>query len=532
MKKKIVGILICTLLIISTFPIIDAKDEKIYFDNQIFYEEISGCAGAIATGSVVKNGRSLFWKNRHQSGENNKPFFFPGTVYKYYGIGQAAADCLMGINENGLAVGNFVVYGPIDNWEYISDRTKKEGSQIMHYLLDNFDCVYDAAMFSALHIDGNGQMGIVSSEPGVGAIVAYSNDDGTCRTNITWVNNTYAALANAFYCDGDHDTDGNDITIDNMLYDITTNGGINGDFKIDWEEVCQRGGKNVSGKEEGDGTFYSASDITNPWCVSGFVAVSGNPEYDGASNIGFLAMGRQPLVGIWLPLAASCLTETEDIPHEYRDGGGIEDYVDSKIYYATLGFGQGGGVFDCERVREILEVTNGNESSMFNTFDEIIEDIPPEATPSEVKSILYSFVEETVPNLISVYESLNHQPDAPSINGPTSVSSKEVYSFSFNTTDPDDNPVMYYVDWGDGTNSGWTECTDSGVEIILKHTWTKIGTYTITAKAKDIYDLEGLEGTLEITVPRERFNNYNIKLINWLLEHFPLLERLWGLIIN
>ncbi|UCF50677.1 MAG: PKD domain-containing protein [Thermoplasmatales archaeon] len=451
MKKKIVGLLICTVLIVTAFPIIDAKDENKTFENQISLEEIGGCAGAIATGSVVKDGRSIFWKNRHMSGEDNKPFFYQGASYKYYGIGQATGNCLMGINEKGLAVGNFAVDGPIENWEYISDGLYGPTSDIMNFLLGNYDNVYDAAMCAAYHMGGISQLGIISSETGVGAVVAVSNYDGTCRTNITWINNTYAALANAFYCDGDHDVDGNDITIDNMLNDITTNGGINGDFKIDWEEMCQRGGKNVSGKEEGSGYFNCSYEITKSNCVSGFVAVSGEPDYDGAANIGWLAMGRQPLVGIWLPLAASCLTTNEDIPSEYRDDGGIEDYVDRKVFYGTNGEGQGCSIYSCERVREILEVTNSNESFMFNEYDDLIADIPPDATPSQVKSIIKSFVDDMTPSVLSAYESYNHPPDEP-FNPSPEDEEMEVFintCLNWSSEDPDGDLVFYDVYFGE-----------------------------------------------------------------------------------
>ena len=527
MKMKIIGIFVFTLLIATAFPLIEVTTIDSPLENQILLGYLDGCAGAIATGSVVKDGRSIFWKNRHYYGENNKPFFYQGSVYKYYGIGQSYTQCLMGINEKGLAMGGFQVEGPLDNWEYISDGPLVNPSDIQNYLLGNFDNVYDAAMFAALHIAGNYQYGIISSEPGVGAILAVSEYDGTPRTNITWINNSYAPLANAFYCDGDHDWDGSDIRIDNMLDDIVTNGGINGDFKIDWEEVCQRCGKNVNEKEEGNGTFYCQIDITNPMCVSGFVAVSGNPDFDGAANIGWLAMGRQPLVGIWLPLAASCLTEPNDIPSEYSDGGGIEDYVDLKVFYATMGAGQGSSKYSCERVREILSVTNENESYMFNIYDEIMDDIPPGATPSEVKSILYSFVEEIVPYLITEYESLNHRPDAPIINGPTNVKTGEKYDYTFNVTDPDGNQIKYNISWGDGS-SAQTEYVDSGVDITFKHEWKRRGKYTITAKANDIYDYEGLEGTLEIIVPRNKPMIYNLNLLNWLFARFPFLEMLFN----
>ena len=80
-------------------------------------------------------------------------------------------------------------------------------------------------------------------------------------------------------------------------------------------------------------------------------------------------------------------------------------------------------------------------------------------------------------------------PYAPTINGPHHVKPKIEYDYIFNTTDPDGDPIMYYVDWGDNITE-WTKYSDSGEEITLKHIWNEIGNYTIKAKAEDIHGAE------------------------------------------
>jgi len=71
---------------------------------------------------------------------------------------------------------------------------------------------------------------------------------------------------------------------------------------------------------------------------------------------------------------------------------------------------------------------------------------------------------------------------------------------------------------------------DSGVEIMLKHSWAEKGNYTIRAKTRDINGAESAWETLEINIPRNRALIYNFKLLGWFLERFqnafPLIQYL------
>ena len=96
-------------------------------------------------------------------------------------------------------------------------------------------------------------------------------------------------------------------------------------------------------------------------------------------------------------------------------------------------------------------------------------------------------------------------------------------SLGFNLDD-----LFYYVDWGDESNTGWIGPVNSGQTITRSHTWFSEGYYVIKAKAKDIYDEEGPEGTLIVTMPRNRVIS-NIFLL-WLLEQFQFLEKLFNLL--
>ena len=85
---------------------------------------------------------------------------------------------------------------------------------------------------------------------------------------------------------------------------------------------------------------------------------------------------------------------------------------------------------------------------------------------------------------------------------------------------------MYNFDWIDG-NTEWTEYSDSGAEVTLKHTWTSQGTFTIKAQAVDFYGAESDWAEFPIIIPRNKaiFNPF----LNWLLcytSFFPLLQKL------
>jgi len=100
---------------------------------------------------------------------------------------------------------------------------------------------------------------------------------------------------------------------------------------------------------------------------------------------------------------------------------------------------------------------------------------------------------------------VNNPPSAPSINGTNKAKPKVEYNFTFVSTDPDDDQIFYYIDWGDETNTGWLGPFLSGEEINQSHLWFKKGVYVVKCKVKDVYNLESDWGSLEIIVPRNKF---------------------------
>jgi len=121
----------------------------------------------------------------------------------------------------------------------------------------------------------------------------------------------------------------------------------------------------------------------------------------------------------------------------------------------------------------------------------------------------------------SAYGFFSSPPNPPTIDGPANGKIKEPIPYVFVATDPENDNIFYYVDWGDNTNSGWIGSHLSNEQITLTHTWTTKGTYVIKAKAKDIFGAESDWTTLSITMPQnnEVFNTH--LLLSWLFERFP-----------
>ena len=113
----------------------------------------------------------------------------------------------------------------------------------------------------------------------------------------------------------------------------------------------------------------------------------------------------------------------------------------------------------------------------------------------------------------------NEAPDTPFITGPTTGQVGTAYNYTVRSTDADGDDIWYFIEWGDNQTEEWIGPYASGEEVKISHTWDEEDTYTIRAKAKDIYDEESGWGTLEVTMPVSQ--PVQFPLLNWLLERFP-----------
>jgi hypothetical protein len=148
-------------------------------------------------------------------------------------------------------------------------------------------------------------------------------------------------------------------------------------------------------------------------------------------------------------------------------------------------------------------------------------------TPENIKVIMGVFndandyVDETVAALVQE----NEPPETPLISGETNGKTGNSYSYTFISVAADGDNVSYFIEWDDGTTSGWTDFIPSGSPGYSEnHTWSSDGTYTIRAKAKDQYGTESDWAELKVTMPRSRALINSLFL--WFLEQFPILRLL------
>jgi C1A family cysteine protease len=98
----------------------------------------------------------------------------------------------------------------------------------------------------------------------------------------------------------------------------------------------------------------------------------------------------------------------------------------------------------------------------------------------------------------------NHAPETPSLIGQQTGKNGTAYNYSFSATDPDGDDVYYYLNWGDdywfGGAVGWIGPYKSGEQVTLEKTWKKKGNYTIRVKAKDRYDARSDWAIRQVTI--------------------------------
>jgi hypothetical protein len=126
----------------------------------------------------------------------------------------------------------------------------------------------------------------------------------------------------------------------------------------------------------------------------------------------------------------------------------------------------------------------------------------------------------------------NSAPFQPSITGPTSGRAGTPYAYAFTSTDPDGDPVSYYIQWGDTTTPSWTSPQASGTPYTESHTWENQGAYVIQAKARDSQGAESGWTTLSVSMPKNRILNINPLILQFLENHlnlFPIMRLLLDL---
>jgi len=118
----------------------------------------------------------------------------------------------------------------------------------------------------------------------------------------------------------------------------------------------------------------------------------------------------------------------------------------------------------------------------------VVEEYKTSDLCEKAKMVMWEENHDDIDIYIGLLEK-NSKPQIPNINGPSIGISDTDYNYSVTTSDPDNDSIYYYIDWGDGNYSGWLGPYESGEEISASHSWNE-GTYEVRVKAKDVHGYE------------------------------------------
>ena len=112
----------------------------------------------------------------------------------------------------------------------------------------------------------------------------------------------------------------------------------------------------------------------------------------------------------------------------------------------------------------------------------------------------------------------NSGPDTPTIDGTSSGEFWKKYKYTISSEDPEDNELLYYIDWGDGKKEEWIGPFASGEEITVIHVWVSIGNFNVKVKVKDPFNVESDWATLKVLMPRN--NGFLFTFLHYILDSF------------
>jgi hypothetical protein len=84
----------------------------------------------------------------------------------------------------------------------------------------------------------------------------------------------------------------------------------------------------------------------------------------------------------------------------------------------------------------------------------------------------------------------NRSPTAPQVSGPSLGTPGATLTYTFSSTDPENEGIAYMVGWGDTCAVGWSSSHASGKLITVTHSYPDSGVYHVKVKARDAQQAE------------------------------------------
>jgi PKD repeat protein len=97
---------------------------------------------------------------------------------------------------------------------------------------------------------------------------------------------------------------------------------------------------------------------------------------------------------------------------------------------------------------------------------------------------------------VVINKKLNNAPSKPLLEGTTSGNKNVSYSYYVSVSDEDNDPIKYFISWGDNTNITTDFLINN--DVLYNHTWTKPGKYIMWVQAFD--DKEAASEKTHLTI--------------------------------
>ena len=117
---------------------------------------------------------------------------------------------------------------------------------------------------------------------------------------------------------------------------------------------------------------------------------------------------------------------------------------------------------------------------------------------------------------------IDNAPSIPTLTGTVQGKPGQQYIYNTSTVDLDGDPIYYWFDWDDGTNTGWLGPFPPGFLVRANHSWSNKGSYEVKVKAKDIFNMETSWATLDVTMPTSTL--FDGSFLQAFLKAHPLLS--------
>lgn len=128
----------------------------------------------------------------------------------------------------------------------------------------------------------------------------------------------------------------------------------------------------------------------------------------------------------------------------------------------------------------------------------------------------------------------NEPPDTPSVTGPREVKVNTLIDFNFVVDDPEGHDVYYMVQWGDGFSLPYTGPYSTGETVTFSHAWSEYSEFTIAVKAKDIYGAVSPQGSLKISISKNRAytNTLFMEILQRFVNQFPMIKIVTSILMD